>query len=114
VSQGSLTSYTVGFIYSLVLTFTAYIFISNHVFSGNALIGAIIALAIVQLLVQLVFFLHLDRESKPRWNLVVLLFALMVVLIVVIGSLWIMSNLNYHMDAHQSDTYIIHDEGIKK
>jgi cytochrome o ubiquinol oxidase operon protein cyoD len=65
--------------------------------SGTGLVAVIVGLAIIQLFVQLFFFLHLGEESKPRWNLMVLLFAAMVVIIVVFGSLWIMNNLNYNM-----------------
>jgi cytochrome o ubiquinol oxidase subunit IV len=65
-------------------------------YSHDKLVAVIIVLAVSQLFVQLLFFLHLSRESRPRWNLIVLLFAAMVLLIVVLGSLWIMNNLNYH------------------
>jgi cytochrome o ubiquinol oxidase operon protein cyoD len=61
------------------------------------LLAVVVGLAVAQLLVQLVFFLHLGREPKPRQNLVVFLFMLLVIGILVIGSLWIMHNLNYHM-----------------
>ncbi len=74
------------------------------------------ALAVTQLLVQLLFFLHLGRESKPRWNLIVLAFAVMVVVIVVFGSLWIMKNLQYnhgHQTPEETDKFLIHDEGYK-
>ncbi len=95
--QGSVFSYVIGFISSIALTLIAYYLVVNHILQGWQLIGAIIGLAVIQLLVQLFCFLHLGRESKPRWNLFVLLFAALIVLIVVIGSLWIMNNLNYRM-----------------
>ncbi len=95
--QGSLASYLVGFVLSVLLTIGAYWLVVNHILIGWHLVGAIIVLAVIQLIVQLFCFLHLGRESKPRWNLFVLLFAALIILIVVIGSLWIMSNLNYRM-----------------
>lgn len=101
--QGTLATYSLGFIFSIALTLTAYTLVEVHVryahevLSHRFLIPMILALAVVQLFVQLVFFLHLDRESKPRWNLMIAGLAALVVLIVVIGSLWIMSNLNYRM-----------------
>ncbi len=49
----------------------------------------------VQMLVQLFFFLHMDEEAQPRWNMMALCFALLVVAIVVGGTLWIMSNLSH-------------------
>lgn len=114
-------TYIIGFLLSLVLTLESYLLIrqyqaSRHSnLSHSTLTCIILALATVQVFVQLIFFLHLDRESKPRWNKTVLLFAAMVVVIVVFGSLWIMSSLNYHheqMSPSQTDQYIIEDEGI--
>jgi heme/copper-type cytochrome/quinol oxidase subunit 4 len=87
---------------------------------------ALAVLALTQLFVQLTFFLHLDRESKPWWNNIVLAFAVTCVFIIVGGSIWIMSNLNYHhgpqdvthtghvlQNPSQTNRYIIQDEGIK-
>ena len=115
-AHGSVRSYTAGFILSLALTLGAYILASHQLASGWGLIYALAALAVTQLFVQLVFFLHLGRESKPRWNLVVFAFALMVVVILVFGSLWIMKNLSYGHDnlpANETPQQIIKDEGIQ-
>jgi cytochrome o ubiquinol oxidase operon protein cyoD len=95
-----------------MLTLAAYFTVVNGVLSGRTVIMAIAGLAIAQLLVQLVFFLHLHRETKPRLNLIVFLFMLMVVGIVVVGSLWIMENLDYTMHPHEADEYLLEEEGI--
>jgi cytochrome o ubiquinol oxidase operon protein cyoD len=71
------------------------------------LVTVIIALAIAQVLVQLFFFLHLGKETRPRWKLAVLLTMLIVLGILVFGSLWIMQNLNYHMSPDQMNSYMI-------
>jgi cytochrome o ubiquinol oxidase operon protein cyoD len=115
---GGYKNYLAGFGLSLGLTLLAYALVWRHVhtrhvaFSHRFLMLSIIVLALSQLLVQLIFFLHLGRESKPRWNLIVLIFAAGTVFILVAGSLWIMQNLKYHMPAQPSDQSIIHDEGI--
>jgi cytochrome o ubiquinol oxidase operon protein cyoD len=64
-------------------------------------------------MVQLVFFLHLGGEGKPRWRLTAFLFMLLVLVILVFGSLWIMYNLDYHMtmSPEELDSQIIEDEG---
>ncbi len=114
--HGSFQSYTVGFISSLILTGAAYLMVVNQLFSGWGLIIAIMTLAVAQLLVQLLFFLHLGRESKPRWNLQVFSFMLIVVFILVFGTLWIMKNLDYHhgdLTPQQTDEFITKDEGFK-
>jgi cytochrome o ubiquinol oxidase operon protein cyoD len=111
-SKGTLTYYVVGYLLSLELTMASYLLVTRHVnshhvlFTHRFLVGAIATLAIMQLLVQLICFLHLNRESKPRWNLTVLAFAAIVVVILVFGSLWIMDNLNYHQSQEQINKYI--------
>lgn len=112
--------YAIGFIVSLVLTLAAFGLTSLHVDSRHAsiphefLIPIIIGLAVAQLITQLLFFVHLGRESKPRLHLVSFLFMLLVLVIVVGGSLWIMANLDYNMMHHSDkvEEYLLHDEGI--
>ena len=93
----NLKSYIIGYILSLVLTVEAYLMVVNQTFSPSVIIYTVLGLAIVQLLVQLFFFLHLNRAVRAPWNIIVLLFMGMVVAIIVFGSLWIMHNLNYNM-----------------
>ncbi|MGP2731310.1 cytochrome o ubiquinol oxidase subunit IV, partial [Serratia marcescens] len=54
-------------------------------------------MAVIQVIVHLVYFLHMNTSSEERWNLVALLFTAMIIGIVVVGSLWIMYNLNINM-----------------
>jgi cytochrome o ubiquinol oxidase operon protein cyoD len=115
-SRGTLWTYITGYILSLELTLAAYFFVKHHIsltttYSHDKLIAVIIVLAISQLFVQLLFFLHLSKESRPRWNLIVLLFAAMVLLIVVLGSLWIMNNLNYHHPTQDQINKYIRSQG---
>lgn len=96
-ATGTLQTYVTGFILSISLTLAAYVLVTNRAYSKWTIVLAIAGLAAVQFIVQLLFFLHLGRESKPRWRLLVFSFMLLVVGILVIGSLWIMYSLNYHM-----------------
>ena len=60
--------------------------------------GVVIAVsAVLQMLVHLVFFLHLDGSSSSRWNINAGLFTLVVIGIIVAGTLWVMWNMNYFM-----------------
>src|SRR6266567_1195143 len=110
----SLKSYITGFILSFALTVTAYILVANHLLSGWMIVAVILTLALVQLVVQLFFFLHLGQEAKPRWNLIFFLSTVSIILIIVIGSLWIMKNLNYNMTPADMNTYIFKNEGMHK
>lgn len=111
-AKGTVWTYIVGFGLSLALTMTAYLAVrhhigTHHVFpTDNVMIAILASLAIAQLFAQLVFFLHLNRESRPRWNLLVFMFMALVLVIIVGGSLWIMNNLNYSLTSKQASQYL--------
>ncbi len=63
-------------------------------------LAVVVICAVVQVIVHLVYFLHLDSKSEDGWNLVAIVFSAIIILIVVVGSLWIMWNLNYNMMPH--------------
>ena len=118
--KGLLKSYIIGFLLSVVFTLCAYYPVmlhvnSHHLFPTHEIIIPIIMiLAFAQLIVQLLFFLHLGRESQPRWNLIMLISFVSVIFIMVVGSLWIMNHLNYNMSPMQMQNFLIKDEGIYK
>ena len=106
-------SYVIGFVLSVAATLLAYFFVVNQLWSKEMLIYIVMAIAVVQLVIQLVFFLHIGRGS--RWRFITFTFALLVVLIVVVGSIWIMNNLDYnmmHMSPDQMQIYMHQNEGI--
>jgi len=96
-SRGSLKSYVVGFILSIVLTVIPFALVMSGAFSRSAVMFGIFGAAIVQILVHLHYFLHLDTSSAMRWNVMALVFALLVIILFVGGTLWIMYHLHYRM-----------------
>ena len=99
--HGSYKSYIIGFILSIILTVIPYkIVVDGLLDSDLQTIIAITIFALGQFLVQVIFFLHLGDEAKPRWNLLAFIFTIIVIAILVAGSLWIMYNLNYNMMDH--------------
>lgn len=108
LSSKLLRSYVIGFVSAIVLTITAFLFVMNKWVEGSALVAVIIGLALIQLAVQLIFFLHLSDEPKPRWNAAAFAFMAIILVIVVGGSLWIMYSLNYNMmmTPEEMDTYM--------
>lgn len=100
----TLRTYITGFVSSVVLTVAAYVMVVDNAFSKWTLAIVVALLALIQFMVQLVFFLHLGQDTKPRFKVGVFLFMLLVLLIIVVGSLWIMHSLNYRMD--MSPTHI--------
>lgn len=106
-------SYVIGFGLSLITTLFAYILVVNVAWPKETLIYCILGLAVVQLIVQVVFFLHIGRGS--HWKLITFLFTVLVVAVVVVGSIWIMNNLNYNMmdmSPDQMRQYMSENEGI--
>lgn len=110
--HATLLSYTMGFAVSIILTLAAFLIVAmyvdtdNAVFSRQFVVIAVIDLAVSQLIVQAVFFLHLSGRSSARWNLIVFAFTALIVFTVVAGSLWIMNNLNYNMTPSELETYM--------
>lgn len=104
--HGTLKAYIIGFAASLGLTSIAFYLAIAKPFASPHLHYALIGLALVQATVQLLFFLHIGQEAKPRWESVVFWFMLLVLLIVVLGSIWIMFDLNYRMMDPQMMTQV--------
>ena len=106
--------YLFGFLYALVLTNIAFILVGSQSLSGWPLVILLNGLAILQLWVQLHYFLHLGKGSGARWNILLFLFASLVVTIVVFGSLWIMKHLNYNMvhTPEMTNQKVMQDENI--
>jgi cytochrome o ubiquinol oxidase operon protein cyoD len=102
----SLGKYITGFVASVWITLVAYLLVVHPVHDHAITVGLISGLAIVQFLVQMVFFLHIGEERKPRWKLAVMVFMLSIVLLIVFGSIWIMNNLNYRMTPQQMQQYL--------
>lgn len=111
--NATLRLYIMGFCWSVILTIAAYVAVVNQMLPRNELVAYITILALLQVAVQLYFFLHLGDEAKPRWNLWTFLFMGSILLIIVIGSLWIMHNLNYNMmpemPPHEVDEYMLEE-----
>ncbi len=96
-SHGSLKSYIIGFVLSVILTVIPFVMVMSGTASYTTTLLTVVGLAVVQIVVHLVYFLHMNTSSEERWNLVALMFTAMIIAIVVVGSLWIMYNLNINM-----------------
>ncbi|WP_413734888.1 cytochrome o ubiquinol oxidase subunit IV [Sodalis sp. RH21] len=99
-SHGSLKSYLTGFVLSIILTVIPFVMVMNGSASKTTLIVVLALCAIVQIMVHLIYFLHLDSTSEQRWNVVALAFAALIIAILVVGSLWVMWHLNYNLMSH--------------
>jgi len=112
--HGTTASYIVGFILSLIFTIIPYYLVVNKVLTGNALLVTILGIAVLQMFIQIFFFLHLGRGPKPFYN-VVFFFATAGIIVLVVGaSLFIMNNLYQNMSPQQVVRKQAQDEGISQ
>lgn len=101
--------YLVGFCLSILTTFIAYFLVVKEWAMGMTLVWFLGGLALMQLFVQLYYFLHLGEEKKPRLRTLAFWFMTIILAIIVGGSVWIMYHLNYnmvHFTPEQKDQYM--------
>ena len=95
--HGTYRSYLIGFGLSVVLTAIPFWLVMAGVLPPQ-LTGLIItAFAVVQIVVHMIFFLHMNHRSEGGWNMLALIFTLVIVVIAVAGSVWVMYHLNTNM-----------------
>ena len=96
-AHGSTGSYIVGFILSLIFTIIPYYLVVNKVLTGNVLLAAILGFGVIQMFIQIFFFLHLGRGPKPLYNIVFFFGTASLIVVVIGASIFIMSNLYHNM-----------------
>jgi cytochrome o ubiquinol oxidase subunit IV len=89
-SHGSLKSYVIGFVLSIVLTIIPLALVMGGMLNKTATILAILLMAGLQFAVQLFFFMHLKEGENAHWNIMALIIGIIMIVMVVGGSIWIM------------------------
>lgn len=105
-AHGSMRDYVLGFILSVVLTAIPFWLVMAGPIADKTVTALVIAgFAAVQIVVHMIFFLHMNAKSEGGWNLLALMFTIILVVIVLTGSLWVMYHLNHNMmpTSHQMD-----------
>ena len=92
----SLTPVVIGGVFSALGIWGAYWLSLNPLFPLNSRGLTLVGIGSLQALVQLIFFFHLGKDEKPYWNGVLFVCFLALILVVVWGTLWILS----HLDAN--------------
>ncbi len=90
-------TYFLGLVLALGLTATSFWAASSHSLWGPGIPIGLCVLAIAQMGIHLVFFLHITTGPDNTNNVLALAFGVLIVFLVVAGSLWIMANLNHNM-----------------
>ena len=92
-----LREYTIGFALSVLLTATPFWLVMTRPLPASVTVAIIMAFALAQVVVHMVYFLHMSPKAEGGWSLTSLIFAIIVVLIMLCGSLWVMYHLNANM-----------------
>lgn len=95
--HATVKGYVVGFLLSVVLTAIPFWLVMGQVLpSKNITALVILAFAAVQMVVHMIYFLHMNSKVEGGWSLLALIFTAALVLIMLAGSIWVM----YHMNAN--------------
>ena len=96
--HGTYRSYAIGFILSVILTAIPFGLVMMGGLESRLLTaGIVIGAAAIQILVHMVYFLHMNGRSDEGWTMMALIFTVVVVVIILAGSLWVMHNMNANM-----------------
>lgn len=94
---GSIALYTTGLVFALLLTGASFVVSQTHLLWGPGVPAGLAVLAIAQMGVHLVFFLHISTGADNTNNVVALAFGVLIVALIVSGTFWIMAHLNGNM-----------------
>jgi cytochrome o ubiquinol oxidase subunit IV len=96
--HGSLKTYAIGFVLSVILTAIPFFLVMNKSFDNSSTTAfVILAFAAVQMVVHMVYFLHMNTRVEDGWSMLALVFTLVLVIITLSGSIWVMYHLNTNM-----------------
>jgi len=100
-SHGSLRGYLTGFILSVLLTAIPFwLVMGNTLGSKPATAIIVMGFAAIQIVVHMIYFLHMNTRAEEGWSMMALIFTVIMVVIALSGSLWVMYHLNVNMMPH--------------
>lgn len=94
--HGTFGGYMTGFILSVILTAIPFALVMTGVLDKNVTLVLILAMALVQIVVHMVYFLHMNMKVEDGWSMLALIFTSVFVVITLAGSMWVL----YHMNAN--------------
>jgi cytochrome o ubiquinol oxidase operon protein cyoD len=97
-SHGTRRSYLIGFALSVVLTAIPFWLVMADVIADTTIATlTIMAFGVVQILVHMIYFLHMNTKSEGGWTMMAAIFTIIIIVIALSGSLWVMYHLNTNM-----------------
>lgn len=97
-AHGSMRDYVTGFILSVILTAIPFWLVMDGVIADPGTTALVIlGFAAAQIVVHMVYFLHMNPRSEGGWNILALIFTTVFVVIILAGSMWVMHHMNKNM-----------------
>ena len=98
IPHGTYRSYMIGFVLSVILTGIPFILVMSGGLESRAWTAIIVLLfAVVQIVVHMIYFLHMDFRLEGGWSMTSLVFTLTVLIICIAGTVWVMHNMDSNM-----------------
>ena len=96
--HSTVKGYAIGFVLSVILTVIPFWLVMGKVFDSSSTTAfVILGFAAVQIVVHMIYFLHMNTKVEGGWSMLALIFTLVLVVITLAGSLWVMYHLNHNM-----------------
>jgi len=90
--------YVIGFVLAAILTAIPFWLVMNGIIADKQTAALVVtAFAAVQVVVHMIYFLHLSGKVEGGWNVMALLFTILLVVIILSGTVWVMFHLNHNM-----------------
>ena len=103
-NHGTMKEYAIGFVLSVILTAIPFWLVMAKVFDKSSTTAfVILGFAAVQVVVHMVYFLHMNGKNEGGWTLLSTLFTLILLIIVLAGSIWVMYHMNINMMPSMGD-----------
>ncbi|MAF01453.1 cytochrome o ubiquinol oxidase subunit IV [Herbaspirillum huttiense] len=97
-AHGTMKDYVTGFVLAVILTAIPFWMVMNKTIANPATLGIVLLVfAAVQIVVHIKYFLHMNSKSEGGWNMLAMIFTVVIVVIALSGSLWVMYHLNHNM-----------------
>ncbi|QOY92625.1 cytochrome o ubiquinol oxidase subunit IV [Massilia sp. UMI-21] len=97
VTHYAMKDYAIGFMLSLILTAIPFWLVMGNVLPAETTKYVIMGFAGVQFVVQMMYFLHMNSKSEGGWNMMALILTVVLLVIVLAGSIWVMTHMNANM-----------------
>nr|WP_295081997.1 cytochrome o ubiquinol oxidase subunit IV [uncultured Roseateles sp.] len=96
--HATVRGYVIGFLLSVILTAIPFWLVMGKVLPTSGMTGLVImGFAAVQIVVHMVYFLHMNAKVEGGWSMLALIFTLVMVMILLVGSIWVMHHMNANM-----------------